>query len=118
MNINVKIDKLWAETKAGKIPREQRFNAIERLIDDYIEAHGKRPEPAQLDRLATLCLYEEVTDNDRMKMRNNEFPIASDRQLERRDAELVGETWAESIAVDGRDHAKQTRNYRRKLRNL
>lgn len=79
-DFNAKIDALWAETKAGNLPRKERFAAIERLVDDYITATGKRPEPAQLDRLASLCLHEELTDSTPWKVRNTERPILSDRQ--------------------------------------
>lgn len=79
-----KINELWAQTKAGKLPRKERFAAIERLTDEYIAATGRRPNPAQLDRLATLCLYEEVTDATPDKMTVNEYPIMSDEQYARR----------------------------------
>jgi hypothetical protein len=85
MNIeqfNEAIDALWTETKAGLLPREMRFKVIEELTDNYIETSGNLPDTAQLDRLATLCLYEEVTDSTPWKTRNNEYPIHSDRQQE------------------------------------
>ncbi|KQL18842.1 hypothetical protein [Cytobacillus solani] len=81
---NAKIDELWSQTKAGNLPREERFVAIERLTDRYITATGKRPDPSQLDRLATLCLYEEVTDDRPDKMTLEEYPIMSDEQYARR----------------------------------
>ncbi|AZU61054.1 hypothetical protein [Neobacillus mesonae] len=77
---NAKIDELWAATKRGELPRAARFEAIERLTNEYIAATGKRPEPAQLDRLATLCLYEEVTDATPWKTKNTEYPIHSEEQ--------------------------------------
>ena len=79
---NARIDELWTQTKAGLLPREARFGAIEALTDEYIAQMGKRPEPAQLDRLATLCLYEEVTDATPWKTQNTEYPIHSARQQE------------------------------------
>lgn len=85
MNINAKIDELWTKTKTGELRnRQMRFAAIERLTEDYISATGKRPEPAQLDRLATLCLYEEMTDSHPDKMSREEFPIMSEEQYMRR----------------------------------
>ncbi|MDF1510790.1 hypothetical protein PZE06_21890 [Robertmurraya sp. DFI.2.37] len=80
MNLNERIDELYAQTKAGNLPREHRFLAIEALTDEYVAATGKRPEREQLDRLATLCLYEEVTDDTPWKTRNTERPIHSERQ--------------------------------------
>lgn len=99
--LNAKIDELWAQTKAGNLPREfngqsPRFAAIERLTDDYITATGKRPEPAQLDKLATLCLYEEVTDPNEHKMLHEPEPVLSDRQYDRRKKR---EWWREEIEV-------------------
>ncbi|MEH7521702.1 hypothetical protein V7149_00245 [Bacillus sp. JJ1503] len=115
---NSKIDELWSQTKAGNLPREERFAAIEALTVEYVSATGKRPDPAQLDRLATLCLYEELTDPHPDKMARDEYPIMSDSQEEERHKDEVSLTWAESVGTDGRDYAKQTREYRRKLRNL
>lgn len=113
---NEQINELWAQTKAGNLPRDARFKAIESLTDEYVEATGKRPDSGALDRLATLCLYEEVTDDDRMKVRNNEAPIMSDRQIERREADQVSFTMAEEVGTDGRDYRSQTRQNRKKLR--
>lgn len=78
-----KINDIWTKTKTGKLrDRQARFAVIERLVDEYIAKNGKRPEPEQLDRLATLCLYEEITDDTPWKVRNTERPILSDRQKE------------------------------------
>lgn len=81
-NFNVIIDKLWTKTKAGLLPREQRFAEIERVTNEYVEATGERPDPAQLDRLSSLCLYEELTDATPWKTQNTEYPIHSARQQE------------------------------------
>ena len=115
---NESIDELWMQTKAGKLPRAERFEAIEALTDEYITARGKRPEPAALDRLATLCLYEEITDPHPDKMTRDEMPILSGSQEDERKKDEVSQVWAESVGTDGRDYAKPTREYRSKLRNL
>lgn len=81
---NDKINELWTKTKSGQLPRKQRFIEIERLIDNYIMWNGKRPDAQALDRLATLCLYEEVTDSRPDKMTLEEYPVLSDNQYERR----------------------------------
>ena len=113
------VDDLWQRTKNGELrDRKARFAEIERVIDEYIAKYGQQPNRHLLDRLATLCLYEEVSDKDRLKMRNNEYPIMSERQEERRDEELVSQAWSRNIGADGRDYQRQTRHYRRKLRNL
>lgn len=113
------VDNLWRRTKNGELrDRQARFAEIERVIDEYIAKYEQWPNQRLLDRLATLCLYEEVANKDRLKMRNNEYPIMSERQEERRDEELVSQAWSRNIGADGRDYQKQTRHYRRKLRNL
>ncbi len=80
--LNARINELWAATKRGELPRQARFAAIEQLTEEYIEATGKRPEPEQLDRLASLCLHEELTDSTPWKTQNTEYPIHSARQRE------------------------------------
>lgn len=76
------INDLWAQTKTGKLPRDERFKAVEKLTDEYIASTGERPEPEALDRLATLCLFEEVTDATPWKTKNTEYPVHSPRQQE------------------------------------
>jgi len=80
--LNERINGLFAETKAGRLPRAERFKAIEQLTDEYIAANNERPDVAYLDRLASLCLHEELTDDTPWKTRNTEYPIHSDRQRE------------------------------------
>jgi len=114
---NARINELWTQTKAGKLPRAERFAAIERLTDEYIAATGRRPDPAQLDRLATLCLYEEVSDSTPWKTRNTEYPVHSDRQREEIERHEVGMAPLEYVASDGRKHEKPTRRKRSKAEN-
>ncbi|MEK5323354.1 hypothetical protein [Aeribacillus sp. FSL M8-0254] len=114
---NERINELWAQTKAGKLTRAERFAAIERLTDEYIAATGCRPDPAQLDRLATLCLYEEVSDSTPWKTRNTEYPVHSDRQREEIERHEVGMAPLEYVASDGRKHEKPTRRKRSKAEN-
>jgi len=114
---NARINELWAQTKAGKLDRRSRFAAIERLTDEYIAATGRRPDPSQLDRLATLCLYEEVTDATPWKTRNTEYPVHSERQREEIERHEVGMAPLEYVASDGRKHEKPTRRKRSKAEN-
>jgi hypothetical protein len=65
--------------------RTKRIAIIDELIESYIAATGQRPDSVQLDRLATLCLREELTDRHPDKMSREEFPIMSDDQLARRE---------------------------------
>lgn len=73
------------ESDSGAISnRDVRAKEIKSLTDAYVGTVGERPEPKQLERLADLLLYEELHDKDRMKVRNNEYPIMSDTQIQRR----------------------------------
>jgi hypothetical protein len=114
---NARINDLWTQTKAGKLPRADRFAAIERLTDEYIAVTGRRPDPAQLDRLATLCLYEEVSDSTPWKTRNTEYPVHSDRQREEIEKHEVGEKPIKYLANDGRKREKPTRRKRSDYEN-
>jgi hypothetical protein len=127
--LNAKIDELWAQTKAGNLPREERFKAIEMLTEDYFASTGMRPEPEQLDRLATLCLYEEVTDDTAWKSRQTEYPFLSDDQLARRKDGVhqrkneagqreVALEKAWSVATDGRDNRTPKRRERSDNENI
>ena len=94
--LNARINELWTATKHGELPRQARFAAIEQLTDEYIEATGRRPDPAMLDRLATLCLYEEITDHHPDKMSREEDAVMSERQYDRR---KKSESWREELHV-------------------
>lgn len=96
---NVQINDLWTATKAGKLPRADRFAAIERLTDEYIDATGRRPDPSQLDRLATLCLYDEITDSTPYRIQNTEYPIMGDR--------LFNERSAKNVPLKSTDHEQE-----------
>jgi hypothetical protein len=114
------IDDLFAATKRGEpelADRKSRMRLIESLTNAYITQTGRRPDPAQLDRLATLCLYEELTDATPWKTRNTEYPVHSERQREEIEKHEVGMAPLEYVAVDGRKHEKPTRRKRSKAEN-
>jgi hypothetical protein len=75
---------LIASNRANPIPRAERMRLIGALIDEYIASTGERPDAAELERLADAVLYEELTDTNRMKSRDEEYPILSEHQLARR----------------------------------
>lgn len=77
---NERVNELWAQTKAGNLTRQARFKAIEALTEEYYAANGKMPDAGELDRLSSLCLYEELTDDTPWKTRNTEYPIHSEEQ--------------------------------------
>lgn len=123
---NDKVDELWKKTKDGELFRKERFEAIEALTDAYILANDKKPEAGALDRLSTLCLYEEVTDKHPDKMAREDAPIMSDTQYRRKTegkhvrrtnnaGEIVAHTTevplkaAYNIGTDGRDYGQENK---------
>lgn len=108
VSFNERINELWTATKRGELPRQARFAAIERLANEYIAATGKRPESEQLDRLATLCLYEETSDKTPYKIANDEYPIMNERMIDNRKARDT------SIVALERQQERQLTGKRRK----
>lgn len=116
------INDLWARTKRGELSREERFKEIEKITDEYIAETGERPEPSALDRLATLCLYEEMTDSRSNKMRAEESPVMSSNQYRRRKEgrHVRSKTASGEVTLNrALDYGTDNRNYgypkRRKL---
>ncbi|SDZ51150.1 hypothetical protein SAMN05421736_11574 [Evansella caseinilytica] len=124
--LKAKIDNLWKETKAGKLPRDRRLKAIEGLTETYFQTSGRMPDGGALVRLTTLCLYEEITNPHPDKMTREEYPIMSDNQYRRktegRHVGRVGLTGklkpltrevplslAANIATDGREYGYPSR---------
>lgn len=127
MNLHEEITKLQTATKRGELPREVRLVKIEALTEEYYAKTGELPDGKALERLADLCLYEELTDDDRMKVRNNEYPFLSETQLARRQEGkhvrkdgVSGEvplTAADSVGIDGRNHSVPKRRERNTREN-
>lgn len=121
------ITQLQLATKRGELPRDLRLAKIEQLTEDYFVKAGEMPDAKALERLSDLCLYEELTDDDRMKVRNNEYPFLSETQLARRQEgvhsrgkNVSGEVpleAAETVSVDGRSYSHPTRRQRNTREN-
>ncbi|WP_255285959.1 hypothetical protein [Bacillus wiedmannii] len=73
---------------------------------------GERPEPKQLERLADLLLYEELSNTHPDKMAREEYPIMSDYQLSRRHSGEVSMKVAEEYGVDRRCYKPPVRRKR------
>jgi len=105
----------------------KRHDCIEQLIDEYFEETGKVPDGVALERLANLLLHEELTDTNRMKSRDNEYPIISDTQIARRQEgkhvrslAVTGEVplgAAETYSSEGRNYGQPTRRTRNTREN-
>lgn len=72
------------EEMAGTTSRKRRIEEVERLTSEYIEASGRIPDGALLERMTNVVLHEELTDNDKDKMQKYEYPILSDSMYQRR----------------------------------
>jgi hypothetical protein len=114
--MNEKFEAIIEATKEGALDdRQARIQTINDAIDEYITTTGKTPDNEALERLADAILHEELTDTNRMKIRNNEYPFMSDTQLSRRQEgkhERKGKTpsgevplrAAANVGTDGRNH--------------
>ncbi|MDQ0174399.1 hypothetical protein [Bacillus chungangensis] len=107
------VDELYENPIAD---RQKRIETVDQLINDYVQATGKRPAGAQLDRLATLILREELTDMHPDKMSRAEYPLLSPSQQGRRHSGERSFKLAEEVATDGRDYRLPTRLNRRILK--
>jgi hypothetical protein len=65
-------------------PNGLRLEKIEALTEDYFAKTGEMPDAVSLERMANLCIYEELADTNPDKITQEEFPIMSDTQLARR----------------------------------
>jgi hypothetical protein len=106
------ITQLQTATKRGEMPRELRLVKIEALTEEYFAKAGEMPDALALERMADLCLYEELTDTDRMKVRNNEYPFFSETQFEERRKVEASFKLSEEHGVDGRNYKPPVRRDR------
>ena len=84
--------------------RTERMASVKALIDRYISDYNVPPDMAQLERLSNYILREELTDNRPDKVALEEYPIMSERQLERRRSSEVPLKVAEEYGADGRNY--------------
>lgn len=126
---NERVNELWTKTRAKLLPRSERFKTIESLTEEYFESRGKMPNADVLDRLSTLCLYEEISDDTAWKSRQSEYPFLSDEQMARRKEGVhqrkneagqreVDLKKAISVGTDGRDQRRPTRRERSDNENI
>lgn len=67
---------------------EDKNRLIEEWSDHYIETRGKNPSSLDLSKLADWLLADTLKDVSRSKVQNEEFPILSRPQIERRYREI------------------------------
>jgi hypothetical protein len=110
------ITDLQKATKRGE--REVRLVKIENLVEGYFVKTGEWPDAVALERLADLCLHEELTDPNPDKMTDEEYPFMGEHQFDRRDnRESVVGSDIDNSPADGRKHLKPTRRTRTDYEN-
>lgn len=112
------ITKQFTQFKRAQTDRGARITFSNRLIEQYFAINDKIPPTAVLDRLATLILQDELADRNEHKMSQNERPLLSERQQERRHSSERSMKAAQDVAVDGTDYRVKTRDSNRKLREI
>lgn len=143
------------QTRAGEITREERFAKLDVISTQYAVAHAalndkklaeakakaeekkkkvvlpplNLPDAQALDRLADLCLDEEIYDTDPHKANKLEYPFLSEYQLaRRRDGSHTGKVKgqqgespmeaATTFGHDMRDHKPPVRRKRSTYENI
>lgn len=91
--------------------RQTRLARMRALIDEYVVKYGDRPDKSELDRLTNYVFLEEFTDKRRSKA-HEEYPILSERQLERRYEHEYSLDLAGAYDTDGKNRAKPYRRPR------
>ncbi len=104
------ITEMYARTKAGKMSRQERIEAITALSDAYFDSTGDHPEPAALERMANLVLYEELSDTNKNKMKA-EYPFMSERMEKTRRSGETSEKMAEEYDRFGKNQSKPVRRH-------
>lgn len=102
-DITALFDAYYDAKKAGaSIPPNRRIESADNIVEQYVEANGKRPPASVLSRLATLLLLDTLTDSHPDKMARDEYPIMSYGQTGRyfeRNGALKDEPYDHSAVV-------------------
>lgn len=69
---------------SGVETREKRFKEIESLIDAYYVENDELPPRYLLEKFSSLCLLEELSNQNSYKMKHENFPILTEHQHMRR----------------------------------
>lgn len=112
--------------KTEKTSYEHRKKFVEDVTERHFAKYGKMPGHTILERLASLLLREDSSDNASNKVRKEEYPVLTENQYRRRtegrhrgrlssDGKLqplhreVPFSLAATVASDGRNYAYPTR---------
>ncbi|NUJ19715.1 hypothetical protein FKN04_24655 [Bacillus glycinifermentans] len=103
------ITELYHRTKAGELDRIERIKEINALVEAYHDSVGKSPDSAALERMANLIIYEELSDTNKNKMKDLEYPIMSERMEKTRRSGETSEKMAEEYDKFGKYQGKPVR---------
>ena len=78
-------NKYAQELISKEIPKENRIQEIEELINSYVEDTNERPPAFALEKLANFLLKEHLSDKNPDKLSNSLYPVLSERQQRTRD---------------------------------
>lgn len=109
---------LFALAKMGGSIAQDRIYRVEAMTEAYFKMYGKHLGSAVLNRLASLVLYDELTNPHPDKMTLEEYPIMSDSQHDEREKKEFSEHLLQDFSVDYVDHRVKTRDSNRKMREL
>jgi hypothetical protein len=116
--LHEEITQLQQATKRGGLPREVRLGRIEALTEEYFAKAGEMPDGVALERMADLILFEDLYNPSLTKMQDEEYPIMSDRQYDRRqNTEFATGKRLDQNAADGQAHTVPLRRNRSEYEN-
>jgi hypothetical protein len=116
--LHEEITQLQQATKRGEMPRAVRLVRIEAMTEAYYAKTDEMPDGVSLERLADLILYEELFNPSLTKMQDEEYPIMSERQYDRRqNTEFATGKRLDQNAADGQAHAVPLRRNRSEYEN-
>lgn len=105
------IDLLFTLAKGGNSTAEQRVDKVTAITEAYYGMNERHAENSDLERLASLILYDDLTDDTPYKTKNTKYPIESPRQEIDYYRGLTMRKVPDTIGMDGNDHRLTTRKY-------
>lgn len=125
-NIHKEITAEFKRYKTEKTSLEHRKQFVEDITERHFAKYGKMPGPTILERLASLILREDSSDNASNKTRKEDYPYLTENQYRRRTEgrhkgrlsssgklqplqREVPFSLAATVAVDGKNYAYPTR---------
>jgi|SRR5690554_2386288 len=106
------INDQFTQYKRNKTSRADRMAFVTAVTEQYFAEHGRMPPHTLLDRMATLLLQDELTDDTPWKSQNNEYHIQSEREELDYYKGLTARGVPETIAANGVDMRTPTRRKR------